>query len=157
MVLGSAVGADMGRVRGFAMGTSVRPGRRDQRGAAALEFGLVAPILIVLVFGIIQFSLWFWAWQVGGHAAREAARFAAVHPCDTAGIQGTAGSRLAGPPVDSTPTVGVTRSGSPLKVGDDVTVQISFASINLHFFPGFDAVVTKSATSRVENLPPGGC
>lgn len=131
--------------------------KRDEHGAAALEFGLIAPLLLLLVIGIIQFSLWFWAWQVGGHAAREAARYAAVHPCDTSGISGTANSRLSGPPVDSIPTVGVTRSASPLKVGDDITVEITFTSINLHFFPGFSAGVSKSATSRVENLPPGGC
>ncbi|TIC81310.1 pilus assembly protein [Nocardioides sp. GY 10113] len=130
---------------------------RRERGAAALEFGLIAPILVMLVIGIIQFSLWFWAWQVGGHAAREAARYAAVHPCDSAGIQGTANDRLTGPPVDSTPAIGVTRSASPLEVGDDITVRVSFTTINLHFFPGFSAGVDKSATSRVENLPAGGC
>jgi Flp pilus assembly protein TadG len=129
---------------------------RNERGAAALEFGLIAPILIALVMGIIQFSMWLWAWQVGSSAAREAARYAAVHPCDTAGIQGVANARLAGPPVDSTPAVAVTRSASPLKVGDNVTVQISFTTMDLHFFPGFSAGVSKGATSRVENLPAGG-
>ena len=131
--------------------------KRSERGAAALEFGLVAPILILLVIGIIQFSLWFWAWQVGGHAAREAARYAAVNPCDSSKIQTEANKNLSGPPVDSTPTVSVTKSASPVKVGDDITVQVTFTSINLHFFPGFDAGVSKSATSRVENLPAGGC
>lgn len=139
------------------MGSNACARDRGEHGAAALEFGLIAPILVLLVIGIIQFSLWFWAWQVGGHAAREAARFAAVHPCDTTGIQNKGKDRLSGPPVEGTPTVGVTRSATPLKVGDDITVEVSFASINLNFFPGFDGVVTKSATSRVENLPARGC
>jgi Flp pilus assembly protein TadG len=130
---------------------------RDERGAAALEFGLIAPILIALMIGIIQFSVWLWGWQAGGSAAREAARYAAVHPCDDPGITGTAQSSLNGPPADSPVTVAVSRSANPLEVGDTVTVQVSFTTLNLHFFPGFDAKVDKGATSRVENLPPGGC
>lgn len=146
----------MGKLGELCMANHAWARDRDERGAAALEFGLVAPILVMLVMGIIQFSMWMWAWEVSGSAAREAARYAAVHPCDTAGIQGTAAARLTGPPVDSTPTVAVARSASPLKVGDDVTVQISFTTMNLHFFPGFSAAVSKGATSRVENLPAGG-
>ena len=53
--------------------------RGDERGAAAVEFALVAVfVFIPLVIGILQFGIWFWAWQQSGHAAREAARVAAV-------------------------------------------------------------------------------
>ncbi len=34
-----------------------------------------------LLLGIIQFSLWFWGFQVGAHAAQEGARQYAVDPC----------------------------------------------------------------------------
>ena len=33
--------------------------RRPDRGAAAVEFALVAPILFVILFGIIDYGLWF--------------------------------------------------------------------------------------------------
>ena len=56
--------------------------QRDERGAAAVEFGLVALVFFTLLFGIIQFGLWFWAWQATAHAAREASRVAAVNPCN---------------------------------------------------------------------------
>ena len=48
--------------------THVLRRRRGEQGAAAVEFALIAMILFTLLFGIIQFSLWFWAWQAGGHA-----------------------------------------------------------------------------------------
>ncbi|GAB3778570.1 TadE family protein [Nocardioides ungokensis] len=130
--------------------------RRSEQGAAAVEFALIAILLCTLLFGIIQFSLWFWAWQAGGHAAREAARVAAVSPCDTAKIQSAGTQPLTGPPAANTPTVTVSKT-SPVKVGDGITVRVQFNSINVGFFPWFNPTITKSATSRVENVPAGGC
>ncbi|MEQ8718727.1 MAG: TadE/TadG family type IV pilus assembly protein [Acidimicrobiales bacterium] len=51
--------------------------RRDD-GAVAIEFALVLPILVVLVFGIIQFGLFFNRQQGVHAAAREGARIAAL-------------------------------------------------------------------------------
>lgn len=48
--------------------------RKSQRGAAALEFALVAPILIVLVFGIVDFGLMINSQAVFANASRDAAR-----------------------------------------------------------------------------------
>lgn len=130
---------------------------RDQRGAAAVEFGLVAILLFTLLFGIVQFSIWFWAWQTGAHAAREAARHAAVHPCDDAAIQEQGSDALANAPAVEGESWSVTRSAAPLMVGDEVTVSVTFSTLDLQFFPFFDGEIVKSATSRVENVPAGGC
>jgi Flp pilus assembly protein TadG len=43
-------------------------------GAAAVEFALVVPILILLVFGIIEFGFVFNQWLSVTHAAREGVR-----------------------------------------------------------------------------------
>lgn len=51
---------------------------RDQRGAAALEFALIAPLLVLLLFGIIEFGRVWSARNVYISAAREGARVAAV-------------------------------------------------------------------------------
>ncbi|MBA8803193.1 Flp pilus assembly protein TadG [Nocardioides ginsengisegetis] len=137
------------------MGTMQRR-RHAERGAAAVEFGLVALLLVTLLFGIIQFGFWFWAWQSAGHAAREASRIAAVTPCDTAKITTTGTNDLNGTPKNTTPTVTVTK-GSPVKVGDTITVRVQFTTLNLGFFPGYTGNIDKSSTSRVENVPAGGC
>jgi Flp pilus assembly protein TadG len=56
-----------------------RRGRRDERGAAAVELALVMPILVLILFGIIEFAR---AWNVRQtltDAAREGARIAVVN------------------------------------------------------------------------------
>lgn len=133
------------------------PRRRNDRGAAAVEFALVAMILVTLVVGVIQFSIWFWGYQSASHAAREAARFAAVEPCDTAAIEARGKQRAdeSAPIADGTATVTV--SGAPSKVGDDVTVQVRFSVLTIGLIPGFEGAVDRQATARVENIPAGGC
>ena len=53
---------------------------RNQEGANALEFALVLPILVVLMFGAITFGLAFNTKLQLEHATREAVRFAATLP-----------------------------------------------------------------------------
>lgn len=54
-----------------------RPGR-GQEGAALVEFALVVPILLILVFGIIDFGLYFYNDLQLTQVARDAARYASV-------------------------------------------------------------------------------
>lgn len=56
----------------------MREGRRTERGATAVEFALIVPLLIVLVLGIVEFGH---AFQVQGTlsaAAREGVRLMAL-------------------------------------------------------------------------------
>ncbi|MCM0619231.1 TadE/TadG family type IV pilus assembly protein [Nocardioides bruguierae] len=135
----------------------LRRGRHEERGAAAVEFALVAIILVTLVFGIIQFSLYFWAWQSAGNAARSAARAGAVDPCDTAAVQTAATNALAGTPTDGAPAGVTVTPPSPVEVGSDLTVTITFDALDLGFFPFLDPAIDKSVTTRVEHVPAGGC
>lgn len=52
--------------------------RRDERGAAAIEFALLLPVLLLLFFGIIQFGLLFSVHSSMQNASREAARAVAL-------------------------------------------------------------------------------
>jgi hypothetical protein len=58
-----------------------RNGRRDQ-GAAAVEFVLVLPVLLVILFGIIDFGRLMHAKLELAEAAREGARAAALVSVD---------------------------------------------------------------------------
>lgn len=51
---------------------------RDERGTATLELALVAPALMLLVLGVLQFGLWHHGQHVVKTAAVEAARVAAA-------------------------------------------------------------------------------
>lgn len=52
--------------------------RRDERGEATTETVLVVPVLILLIFTIIQFGLWYHASSVARSAAQEGVRKARV-------------------------------------------------------------------------------
>jgi Flp pilus assembly protein TadG len=60
------------------------PLRRDE-GASAVEFALLAPVLFVVVFGIIGFGVAFMQLQTARGAVREGARAAAVVDADGVG------------------------------------------------------------------------
>ena len=51
---------------------------KDERGIASLELALVAPALMLLVLGVLQFGLWYHAQEVVQGAALEGARAAAA-------------------------------------------------------------------------------
>jgi Flp pilus assembly pilin Flp len=58
---------------------------KDDRGATALEFAIIVPWLLVLLFGMIEFGFVFQAQLALTHAVREGARLASVNQYD-AGI-----------------------------------------------------------------------
>ena len=56
----------------------IRNGDRD-RGAAAVEFALVLPVLVLMLLGLIEFSILFNTQISLTNAAREGARSMAIH------------------------------------------------------------------------------
>lgn len=49
-------------------------GRIESRGAAAIEFALILPVLILLLFGTVEFGLLLYNQQIITNASREGAR-----------------------------------------------------------------------------------
>lgn len=62
-------------------------GRRGRRGRAfgqaLAEFAIAAPLLFLLIFGIIEFGQFVFAYEVLNNATREGARYAIVHGSDS--------------------------------------------------------------------------
>ncbi len=54
-------------------------GRRLPRGQALVEFALIVPLFLAMIFAIFDFGRVIWANDAVGNAAREAARYAIVH------------------------------------------------------------------------------
>ncbi len=75
--------------------------RRNEDGAAAVEFALVLPVLILLVFGIIEFGFVFNRWLGVTHAAREGVRSLSLGDPD-AETDAEASAPDLGSPIDCT-------------------------------------------------------
>lgn len=61
---------------------------RNENGVAAVEFALILPLIVIILFATIEFGIAMAKWEDYESAAREGARFAAVHcapasPCDS--------------------------------------------------------------------------
>lgn len=117
-----------------------------QRGAAAVEFAIIAPLLFMLVFGIVEFGRVWSEKNVFVGAAREAARYAAVECEPDAGgggctddlIEAKAAEAAVGYGVNGDPNAnGV--CGGTLDTGDPVVVswEQDF-TIDIPFLPTFD-------------------
>lgn len=147
--------------------------RRADDGVVAVEFALVMMPLLVLVFGLIQYGLYFWAYQGGSDIARSASRVAAVddvntYSCDAFRtdiadqIDGLTGT---GSTATITRTYVDTEAPAGVSVGDKVEVSVQFDSVDLHFpFVPFlhGGVVTSTSTARVDYVrdpdnPPVNC
>lgn len=63
--------------------------RTDDEGAAAVEFGLVLPLLLLTVFGIIQFGIAYNAQLALSAGAREGVRALAINPGATDAVART--------------------------------------------------------------------
>lgn len=146
------------------------PGPRDQRGASAVEFAIVLPVIALLLFGIIDFGVVLNNQNTVRAAAREGARLGAV-----ATFTGAPACTIVGT-VTSTQTQGLmclikdrnqpigpsarvrVIVPSPYRAGDPLTVcvQTKMSSLTGFTSPFFaDKTVTAKTTMRVERVSTG--
>ncbi len=81
---------------------NIRARLRREDGAAAVEFALIAGVLAMLIFGMLQYGLAFFQLQNLRAAAREGARVGAVGATADQVKQRTADASLGALPVTST-------------------------------------------------------
>ena len=93
---------------------------RTDRGAALVEFALILPLLVLLVFGVIEFGRGYHTKTTLTHAAREGVRVAALDSGDP-----VATVRNAAPNLD-TAQIDVTVDPSPCTTGQPVTVTVEY-------------------------------
>jgi Flp pilus assembly protein TadG len=58
--------------------------RRDDAGAAVVDFVMMSILLIMLLFGVLQVAVYFYARNVVAASAADAARYAAAESVDVA-------------------------------------------------------------------------
>jgi Flp pilus assembly protein TadG len=101
---------------------------RDQRGASAVEFAIIVPVLFMIVFGIIGFGIAFMQVQTIRGAVREGARISAV---------------------------GATASQVQQKVEDASTGIVPAAEVDVTSCPGQNTTVDTTATFDTQQLNGG--
>jgi Flp pilus assembly protein TadG len=96
------------------------------RGAAALEFAILLPVLLLMLYGFIEGSRMYQARLAMSYAAREGARVLAVGTHDTAAARATVLSRAY--PLSSARL----SVGTSVDTGNDVVrVTVSYAYLPL--------------------------
>jgi Flp pilus assembly protein TadG len=118
---------------------------KREEGAAAIEFALLLPLLMLILFGIIEFGLVFYSQEVITNASREGARYGIVigSPRPTTGqIQGVVNTYLT--------NAGLTAGGATVTVtgaqgasGSDLTVAVVYPYTFL-VLPNFAAGLSDS-------------
>ena len=97
----------------------------SERGAVAAEFALILPILLMLIFGMVQLGLTYQRQEAVHAAAREGARVASLPTTTTAQACARSTAALAGTGFDVTPTC-TASSNCSTSTGDViVTVTVS--------------------------------
>lgn len=139
----------------------MRPGRRD-RGAAAVEFALVMPVLFLLLMGILNFGLWFNDSLQLRQGVREAARQAVVLvPFSGVGCGGTTGmANVACGTKSQTVTTGGTASVRILTPGaggwvrgNQLVVCAEVNSLNITGLVPLPAYIKSKTTMSIESVP----
>ena len=105
---------------------------RNQKGAAMVELAIVMPVLLVLIFGMIEFSIMFYDQAVITNASREGARAGIVYAFPnriTAGeITTTVGNYCSGRLITfgGSNQASTSVSGQCANAGDAITVSVNY-------------------------------
>ena len=135
-----------------AMNTRNRRQQKKRAGAAAVEFAVVAPLMILLTMGMMELGRVVMVQQILVNASREGARLAVLPGIEEAEVQ----SRVLGD-LQATAINGatVTVSSDPnAPGGSSVTVSVSVPAKDISWIPNpaftFNTVLNAATTMRRE-------
>jgi len=127
---------------------------KNNRGAAAIEFAIILPLLLLILFGIIEFSVAFFDKAVITNASREGARVGILFRPDPRSaasedteIQNTINNYIQDNLVtfgaSSAATTTISRTG--FSMGNSLTVTVTYPYTYL-VLPGFVTTLTSPVT-----------
>lgn len=132
-------------------GRFATPDGREDRGSSSVEFTILFPIIIVLLFGGTQLTMWYFARETAQSAAGAAARAASVVSATSGDGKAAADSYLAKVGAGTINSYSVQETDS----ATSVTIHIHVTVPNVIPLPGFtpSAEVTVSRAKERFTTP----
>ncbi len=135
---------------------------RGEQGSALVEFAVVLPLLLLILFGIFDFGFLFQKYEVVTNAAREGARIGVLPGYATADVQARVNGYLlaSGLTTAATTTVSTVTidpgTGAPAFQGVTVTVKYPYTysfigAIGSMFGGGSFGTISLNATSTMRS------
>ena len=120
----------------------------DDRGSSSVEFAILFPIIIVMLFGGPQLAMWYFAREAADAAAASAARAASVVGATGGDGQSAADDYLAKVGTGTITSYTVTETDT----ATSVTIHIHASVPNVIPLPGFSPSVDVSVTRGKERF-----
>lgn len=99
-----------------------RPGRRGEKGQAAVEFALTVVFLMLLIVGFVELIMMLHTYNVIADAAKEGVRYAIVHG---AGNTGGSGPTCPCAAIDGAVGTGVVKTYAQLSLHDTTAMTVT--------------------------------
>lgn len=142
---------------------------QTRRGAAIVEMAVVSPLLLTMIFGVIEFGNSFMIRQMLTNAAREGARVAAIQPvADDAAIRNAVRTAMAARggiitdgDIEITHWCKVGGPGGTPNFTETVKITVDYADIAIFgtFFGVWNEVISASSMRKEgvtqDSTPPG--
>jgi Flp pilus assembly protein TadG len=109
--------------------------RRNRRATAAVEFAIVAPVFLLMVFGMIEYGRMVMVQQIITNASREGARTAVLDGATTSSVTAAVNSYLTSGSISGATVTVDPNPPSNAAYGDPVTVTVSVPFSQVSWLP----------------------
>lgn len=133
---------------GIAPRTRARHGGRGEHGAATVELTIIFPIVLLLIFGIVQAAVWYHGRTLAMLAAQDALRAAQA-------LDGTAedGRTEAARALASNGATGFLTEPAVTVTRTQTSAAVTVTARSLALLPGASMPISQHAEGPVEHLP----
>jgi len=121
--------------------------RRKRLAAAAVEFAVVAPVFLLLVFGMIEYGRMVMVYQILTNASREGARAAVLDGATTSSVTTSVNGYLTDAFISGATVTVSPNPPSGAQYGDPVTVTVSIPFTQVSWLPSPMYLGSRTLTS----------
>lgn len=122
--------------------------RRFRRGAAVVEMAVVAPLLLTLVFGVMEFGWSFMVHETITNTARECCRLATLQGTTDAEVQARFIDAMSGTGVNvTTDMITINRSPDPDNPVVTISIAVPYSEVSITGLSSFLGVSAQNLRS----------